>query len=432
MTEVRIAEGTFEEGYYAVGVQKLKSSSSYDAMGRQTHQVDWLGAGSNSAFDRTVTYNASGQVATETTVTKQWNSNFTSLDYYTNATTNYYGSGSGYDLGALEHSVTTNTKGSTLQSTITTTNSYSWWDGPAQASINIVTNPVSGSTTNYTTPLSYTAAGQLSSSYIADGRPRSVTFVTDMAGQVIRRDEADNNSTTGDPHEIWYRYGGRQIGYTGNNSSLESDYKTTIEQRINTPFLAGDAPFRFGASTATSYADFGQSLDPINSYSQGSGGGSYTVRAGDTLQSVAAAIWGDSSLWYRLAEANGLSGGSALSEGQRLTLPAGVLASGHSASTFKPYDAAAAMGELSPTTAKPPKRGGCGMMGQILIMVIAVAIAVALPHIAPAIFAATGALGVAGPMAAAAIASAASQGGAIATGQQAKFSLKRSEEETSE
>jgi hypothetical protein len=133
-----------------------------------------------------------------------------------------FGPGSGYDLGAIEHSVTTNKKGSTLQSTITTTNTYGWWEGPAQASINIVTSPVSGSGTNYTTTLSYSAAGQLSSSYIADGRPRSVTFVTDMAGQVIRRDEADNNSSGGDPHEIWYRYGGEQLGHTGNNPVLSA------------------------------------------------------------------------------------------------------------------------------------------------------------------------------------------------------------------
>jgi nucleoid-associated protein YgaU len=44
----------------------------------------------------------------------------------------------------------------------------------------------------------------------------------------------------------------------------------------------------------------------------------YTVRSGDTLQGIAAALYGDGNLWYRLAEANGLSGNTALSEGQSL------------------------------------------------------------------------------------------------------------------
>ena len=46
---------------------------------------------------------------------------------------------------------------------------------------------------------------------IADGRPRKVTFIADAAGQTIKRDELDNN-TTGDPHERWYRFGGKLVG----------------------------------------------------------------------------------------------------------------------------------------------------------------------------------------------------------------------------
>jgi len=37
--------------------------------------------------------------------------------------------------------------------------------------------------------------------------------------------------------------------------------------------------------------------------------GRATVSAGDTLQSIAETLWGDSSLWYLLAEANGLGDG---------------------------------------------------------------------------------------------------------------------------
>ncbi|MEA3017070.1 MAG: hypothetical protein QOI38_1792, partial [Sphingomonadales bacterium] len=40
---------------------------------------------------------------------------------------------------------------------------------------------------------------------IDDGRDRTVTIVNDLNGQAIRRDEADQTSA-GDPHEIWYRF----------------------------------------------------------------------------------------------------------------------------------------------------------------------------------------------------------------------------------
>ncbi|WP_284361852.1 LysM peptidoglycan-binding domain-containing protein, partial [Candidatus Phycosocius spiralis] len=75
-------------------------------------------------------------------------------------------------------------------------------------------------------------------------------------------------------------------------------------------------------------------LAMINSYSQGSNFGSYTVRGGDSLQSIAQNLWGDSGLWYKLAEANGLSGTSALIEGQTLRLPAGVVRNTYNASTI--------------------------------------------------------------------------------------------------
>jgi len=52
---------------------------------------------------------------------------------------------------------------------------------------------------------------------ISDGRPRTVTYRTDLSFQIIRRDEADNISTQGDPHEVWYRFAGKQMGYVGNN-----------------------------------------------------------------------------------------------------------------------------------------------------------------------------------------------------------------------
>ncbi|MFZ2032115.1 MAG: hypothetical protein WAU68_17520, partial [Vitreimonas sp.] len=66
---------------------------------------------------------------------------------------------------------------------------------------------------------------------IADGRPRTVSYRTDLSFQVIRRDESDNVGSQGDPHEIWYRFGGRQIGYVGNNGTANISDTDSVKER---------------------------------------------------------------------------------------------------------------------------------------------------------------------------------------------------------
>jgi nucleoid-associated protein YgaU len=128
-----------------------------------------------------------------------------------------------------------------------------------------------------------------------------VTFRNDMNGQAIRRDEADNSSN-GDPHEVWYRFAGKQIGFTGNNGAPDGEFANSP----NGPFGAG------GSTSPTYYTDFDLSLTSYAFGSSRSIASTYAVEQGDTLESIAAMLWGDSSLWYQLAEANGLQGGAEL------------------------------------------------------------------------------------------------------------------------
>ncbi len=238
-----------------------------------------------------------------------------------------------------------------------------------------------------------------------------MTYTNDVSGQAVRRDEIDG-LTSGDPHEIWYRYGGKQMGYTGNNGTLNTDYDASISSRTREP---GTGPFRSGSNVSKAHADFDLSLEQINSYSQGGAGGSYTVRGGETLSSIAAQLWGDASLWYKLAEANGMTGSAALMEGQSLTIPAGVMKNTHNAGTFKPYDPAETLGETSPTTPQPQQQAGkknkCGMFGAILLTVVAVAVT-ALTAGAAAAAITPGITSISGGMAALAAGGAAVSGGA--------------------
>ena len=134
------------------------------------------------------------------------------------------------------------------------------------------------------------------------------------------------------------------MGYTGNNGTLDMDWQTSLTDRMARP-PAFTGPFRDGSSTSKAYADFTASYDAYNSYAQTSASGRYTGRSGETLATVAASLYGDANLWYKLAEANGLGGNATLSEGQQLTLPTGVSRNTHNASTFKPYDPAEIIGE---------------------------------------------------------------------------------------
>lgn len=347
----------------------LKSNFTYDARGRLSRQLDYLYDGdynSTAAYDRQVTYNSQGQVYYDIVNQRQ------GADTLVTTTYNYYTDGGGYALGSVTSASSSTTKNGSWYSSSTTTNTYNWRDGTAIASANIVSSVSGGSSTNYTTYYTYTVSGTLTSAYIADGQPRNVVYTNDTGGQVIRRDEG-----YAAPHEVWYRFGGRQLGYTGNNGTLETDYQASINSRTATP---GNGLFQGGSSYSTPNANFDQSLAPINSYSQGGGSGSYSAKGGETLSGIAAQLWGDSGLWYKLAEANGLSGSSVLAPGQVISIPGGVMRSTNSASTFQPYDANAAMGDTSPTTPAPPtpqkaKKKGCGVLGMILLAVIAIAVA---------------------------------------------------------
>ncbi|MES2443088.1 MAG: LysM peptidoglycan-binding domain-containing protein [Pseudomonadota bacterium] len=426
----------------------VRSRFTYDLLGRQITQTDYEANGTTVAFSRSAAYNNKGQLTSDYTATKK-----TDGYTYQSSTIYDYGYGSAYALGSALTISTKNYRNNNDANApdTLTNNTYVWWDGAVQASISYKPN-TSQSTTYYTT-FTYNGLGQLGSVFVGDARARTVSFHLNADGQIVRRDESDNNWSNGDPHEVWYRFNGRQLGYTGNNGTSNVSVAASIAEREQAGPTGTPGAFRGGLTYGSSYADFANSYDPINSYSQGSaGGGSYTVRSGDTLQSIAQAMWGDSSLWYKLAEANGLSGGASLVEGRTLVLPGGVIKSTYNASTLKPYNPAEAIGDVTPSTPAPqsPKKNKCGVFGMILLAVIAIAVTVvtagaALAAIAPGVtgiasgistILGTAVLGgtvVTGVSAGAIIAATAvgamvgsivSQGVGVATGIQEKFSWK--------
>ena len=157
------------------------------------------------------------------------------------------------------------------------------------------------------------------------------------------------------------------------------------------------------------------------------------AQSGETLRSVAQRLWGDANLWYLLAQENGLSDPDAeLTEGTPLRVPNEVVSIRNSAGVFRPYDANAAIGNTSPEQIipyVPPPKGkkGCGVIGQILLIIVAVVVTYITAGATSTYFAGLfGSLG--GAIATGAVAAAAgsivSQGVAIATGMQEDFNWK--------
>ncbi|WP_054123028.1 LysM peptidoglycan-binding domain-containing protein, partial [Novosphingobium sp. AAP93] len=309
-------------------------------------------------------------------------------DTFVNTTTYYYNadatgkgvtSGGTYMGGAVTLSSTAVTKNGTSQTGSTTTNTLVWWGGAMQS----LTNYDSGSTHN-TSSFNYDQSGHLKSVYVQDGRPRTISFVTDVNGQILIRDEDDNRTPTnlngaadptytGDPKEIHYYFNGMGVGDISNNGTSDVDYVTSIAQHTATA-AANTGAFRGGSVYGTSYADFDQSYDPINGLNYASTSSRYVVQGGDTLSSIAQAVWGDASFWYLIADANGLDGTETLVTGQSLILPNKVHNSHNNTSTYRVYDPNEAIGDTAPTAVAPPKDPACGGFGAILLGIIAIVV----------------------------------------------------------
>jgi LysM repeat protein len=206
------------------------------------------------------------------------------------------------------------------------------------------------------------------------------TFVSDIGGMALRKEQ--------EGHVL------KQLVVNGN---------------VITSYGNGTDPNKqMGNNGKPNYIDqgeFGNTYQQITT-SNAAGSTSYTVKEGDTLQSIAQAMYGDASLWYRIADANGLSSPSAsLQAGTRLSMPNQVGGLHNSANTFKPYDPSKVTGDTTPNMPMPPvdSGGGCGGLGQILMIIIIVVVAVYTGGAALAAMGGATAAGTAGVVAAGAI-----------------------------
>jgi len=118
-------------------------------------------------------------------------------------------------------------------------------------------------------------------------------------------------------------------------------------------------------------------LSQVTAFSNSNGTGDYVVQEGDTLKSIAQAVYGNASLWYVVAQANALNGDADLAVGLSLSIPA-VTTSKNDSTTFKPYNPSEIQGSTTPNLPviappPPPPKQHCNVIAAIVVIAVVVA-----------------------------------------------------------
>ncbi|OHX13374.1 hypothetical protein BI347_07510 [Chromobacterium sphagni] len=333
-------------------------------------------------------------------------------------------------------------KGTTQKSGDTTTTTYygyEWWDEAKQSTITAQPyNPNAPGWKQGYSHLTYDVNGHLKEAIDEQGQ-RSLRYVNNAQGLVLKREEVDHGTTY--KKQDYYYLDGKQVGAVGNDGPSRVDYARTLAQS-----QLGNRKDQYRNGAPVSSADFDQNYEPIGPHYPAQTPGTVTARDGDTLQVMAANLWGDKSLWYLLADANGLTGSERLVAGQVLRVPNKVTNVHNNSGTYRVYSPGEAIGDVTPTLPEPPPPppppggGGCGGIGAFLVVIVAVVATIftagaLAPVLAPALASSAGIMasgmavltsGSLGALAAAgaagAVGSIVSQGVAMAMGMQDKFS----------
>jgi YD repeat-containing protein len=399
---------------------RLRAVRVNDALGRVTRYMEYATNGTTVTLTRLSEYSKDSNLVDQ----KEWDEAEGVANSWDSHTVFNYGVSKAEPLRtAIMQS------GGNSGTTVTTTYTYEWWDEAKQKEIQSTAVNVNapGWASGYS-HFDYDLNGHLKQVSDSAGK-RSISYTTDAQGLILVRNEMANgivNASTGavnggtvSRNHVFYYFNGHTVGDVGNDGPLKISYAEQLAQEKS---VGGKD--RYKDWQPISSADFDQNYQPINA-DFATTGSAYTVRDGDNLQSIAAALWGDNTLWYLIADANGLSGREILKAGQTLVIPNKVTNIHNNSGTFAVYDAGKAMGDVNPTLPEPPpppppprKKRGCGLIGQILVAIVTVVVAIYAPQMLPMIEG-YGALTVA---ASAAIGSLAGQAVGVAIGVQDKIS----------
>lgn len=352
----------------------LVNSRKSDAAGRVVENIRYGSDGVSIADRLTTTYAAGGMGNRVERTTDAATTNGKT----TTATSAYTYQGD----GQLKKIVQSQPDGPT----ITTDYSYVYWDDAKQSAINVSGKTGYGMDDKWnpgSSSFSFDVNGHASGTTIYDKSGyRSFKYVNDAQGMVLSRDEQVNGQTA--RTRMYFYVNGARVGDVSNDGPSREDYAQAMQQLAQTD---KDKDYRDFKPIYS--ADFDQNYEPVSPSYPGAASGSYTAQGGETLESVAQAVWGDGAMWYLIADANGLTGQEQLEAGQVLVIPNKITNIHHNASTQRVYNPGEAMGKVDPVlpAPPPPPESGCGGIGMILMIVVAVIVTIYTAGAAAGLFA---------------------------------------------
>lgn len=395
----------------------LNAARQTDVLGRNTVYTEYQTSGS-VLLTRAMTYDGDNRVTNETDQT------YNGSTIYTSQIINHYkayvsGGYTGADQGVITHSNTVQTQTGGSGSVTTDSNYYYTWWNQAKSSTTTVngTDPSNPNATQWqpgNAAYSYDINGNMTQ--VNDGGVgRVINYQVDSFGQVLSRRETDNGNAG--VYRNFFYLNGQVVGDVGTDQLVSQiDYAQQMSTDRSNAANAGASTYQLTATPSVGLnANFDENYQAYNAGSVGNAGSSYSVMAGDTLQSIAQNVWGDSSLWYLLADANGLSAGANLAAGQSLTIPDKVTNLHNGIGVSKPYNASDALSNTTPTLPQEPqppapsptKSHGCGVIGDIIATIVSFVVRAATVWMPPQV--------------SAGLADIARQGVEIAVGNQKKF-----------
>jgi YD repeat-containing protein len=310
------------------------------------------------------------------------------------AQSTYNGSGIEVSKSTYEHDKVSNLKtlkthfnsqGRSAAYNITHEYSYELWDG-YQQQLDKATSDQGGKVTTGKSTRNYDANGQLKEAIDNEGTNTTYYLNSGVEGIKARKDKDGQTSylsvagkTIGDLRID--DYGKQKLtvygGFTPSGSQQKAEptsafmWQRSPKTRTTNDFL-NRAPGDIADGTLPDAPQ-----DNL---------GAYTLQAGDTLERVALQVYGDSSLWYLLADANGITDRNAqagnngqLHIGQRINIPPVATGQHQTNGTHKVLNANQMIGNTSATTANPvppappplPKNHN-GFFSKIVVAIIAV------------------------------------------------------------
>lgn len=218
-------------------------------------------------------------------------------------------------------------------------------------------------------------------------RTTSTTTVYDAAGNQLTIRERTEGGLIDDRVRLFASDGNGQV--ISRRDGTTTPYALDFNQGTAAEALYRNQHFIYANGQQVGGLDKAGKLDALSrvtAFSSGDSGRSQiVVQQGDTLKSLAQRVYGNSNLWYVLAEANALSNDGGLVAGATLNVP-DVTTSGNDANTFKPYNPSEVTGPTTPSLPyiQPPPSGsgGCGPLGMFIMIVVIIIVAV---YVGPAV-----------------------------------------------